>query len=276
MPHPVDELIALLEQKWLLTDPMDGEKHPVSMMEATMPDRDIRRIHRLKEQYDLPLETAPYRFETISVVVFDPAVDAPSLKELEIFYQCDGRKTEEARKGNAIRKRIAVIEACRVLFSPSTDLPVPLEYYSTPAKGMTMLIDHHFRVKGLAMNKPFIRFSGGGEWLKPGGLVVGFKNDLTSLTADDLVPSTGLVEQQFAGYRPPRTSEEKAAAYGLPTDVPITPLALPDRMCAHCHKVLTQPKKCSRCKHVYYCSVECQREHWPHHRGACRSPGEQN
>jgi hypothetical protein len=28
--------------------------------------------------------------------------------------------------------------------------------------------------------------------------------------------------------------------------------------------------KCSRCRKAYYCSANCQKEHWPYHRNACR------
>jgi hypothetical protein len=44
-------------------------------------------------------------------------------------------------------------------------------------------------------------------------------------------------------------------------------------VCAHCKKVddLGTMKCCSRCKHVHYCSVECQKLHWKRggHKQAC-------
>jgi hypothetical protein len=40
--------------------------------------------------------------------------------------------------------------------------------------------------------------------------------------------------------------------------------------CNGCCKVVANPRKCSACKTVSYCSEECQRQHWRHHRAACR------
>lgn len=41
--------------------------------------------------------------------------------------------------------------------------------------------------------------------------------------------------------------------------------------CDVCKKVLpcTEMKKCSRCRGVNYCSVECQRQDWIHHKASC-------
>ena len=39
--------------------------------------------------------------------------------------------------------------------------------------------------------------------------------------------------------------------------------------CAACEKTLSNLKRCSRCRTVYYCSVECQRAHWAHHKLVC-------
>lgn len=42
------------------------------------------------------------------------------------------------------------------------------------------------------------------------------------------------------------------------------------KMCGHCKKRATATtKKCSRCKIVYYCNVECQRLHWAFHKPNC-------
>lgn len=38
-------------------------------------------------------------------------------------------------------------------------------------------------------------------------------------------------------------------------------------LCAVCGK--EGPKRCSRCKQVYYCSETCQTRHWPMHKQEC-------
>ena len=40
------------------------------------------------------------------------------------------------------------------------------------------------------------------------------------------------------------------------------------KRCAMCDK-LCAVKKCGRCRHVGYCSKECQRKHWAQHKLAC-------
>lgn len=40
--------------------------------------------------------------------------------------------------------------------------------------------------------------------------------------------------------------------------------------CVQCHKVMAQDSHCSRCASVSYCSVACQRAHWPTHKRVCR------
>lgn len=39
--------------------------------------------------------------------------------------------------------------------------------------------------------------------------------------------------------------------------------------CATCKANSKNLKRCSRCCSVYYCSVECQRSHWPQHKSVC-------
>jgi hypothetical protein len=41
------------------------------------------------------------------------------------------------------------------------------------------------------------------------------------------------------------------------------------RVCAGCDKVGKNHLKCSGCKRVFYCNVECQKKHWATHRPAC-------
>ena len=39
--------------------------------------------------------------------------------------------------------------------------------------------------------------------------------------------------------------------------------------CTSCKKTPQNPKRCSRCRAVVYCSVECQRSHWSQHKITC-------
>jgi len=41
--------------------------------------------------------------------------------------------------------------------------------------------------------------------------------------------------------------------------------------CYHCSKPMLSRKRCAKCKSVYYCSKECQLNHWPSHRGVCKA-----
>ncbi len=41
--------------------------------------------------------------------------------------------------------------------------------------------------------------------------------------------------------------------------------------CALCNKISENLKRCSRCRSIFYCSVECQRGHWTEHKNVCKS-----
>jgi hypothetical protein len=43
----------------------------------------------------------------------------------------------------------------------------------------------------------------------------------------------------------------------------------PQTQCIICGSKLNL-SKCSRCRKAYYCSANCQKEHWPYHRNVCR------
>ena len=43
------------------------------------------------------------------------------------------------------------------------------------------------------------------------------------------------------------------------------------KCCAGCQQNTQKPKRCSRCRVVVYCSIECQRKHWPQHKIVCTS-----
>ncbi len=42
-----------------------------------------------------------------------------------------------------------------------------------------------------------------------------------------------------------------------------------NQCCAACHLTRQNLKRCSRCRSVFYCSVECQRGHWVQHKSVC-------
>ncbi|GAQ87459.1 hypothetical protein KFL_003540120 [Klebsormidium nitens] len=45
----------------------------------------------------------------------------------------------------------------------------------------------------------------------------------------------------------------------------------PEKACAKCRTRTSFAKRCSGCKVVYYCGVDCQRKDWPKHRTDCKS-----
>lgn len=47
------------------------------------------------------------------------------------------------------------------------------------------------------------------------------------------------------------------------------PSLLPAESCSKCQIVKPGLKRCSRCRNVKYCSVDCQRSDWPAHKSAC-------
>lgn len=48
----------------------------------------------------------------------------------------------------------------------------------------------------------------------------------------------------------------------------------PQALCFTCHKLLPDGTltRCSRCKGVHYCSVQCQIQDWPQHKAGCKPP----
>ncbi len=42
-------------------------------------------------------------------------------------------------------------------------------------------------------------------------------------------------------------------------------------ICAACKKISENLKRCSRCRSIFYCSVDCQRGHWTQHKNVCKN-----
>ena len=42
------------------------------------------------------------------------------------------------------------------------------------------------------------------------------------------------------------------------------------RRCAACGIEERKLRRCARCRTVSYCSVDCQRQHWPEHKQRCK------
>lgn len=43
------------------------------------------------------------------------------------------------------------------------------------------------------------------------------------------------------------------------------------RICAQCSMRGDKLQRCSKCQEAYYCSVDCQKAHWPAHKKACKA-----
>lgn len=89
----------------------------------------------------------------------------------------------------------------------------------------------------------------------------------------------------FGGYNtnglPPVCVELKLSESCVQSDLP--PFAIPSvhsalgiAKCFRCNDFVAGLRTCSRCKAVTYCSKECQKHHWQHHRPACLEAEEKN
>ena len=68
------------------------------------------------------------------------------------------------------------------------------------------------------------------------------------------------------------SSQDKAVRLWKPESsqsIPETMASGAISTCAHCKKQLSAPKRCAKCKAVCYCSVDCQKADWQHHKLTC-------
>jgi hypothetical protein len=104
------------------------------------------------------------------------------------------------------------------------------------------------------------------------------------LFPDSRVPRPPLAKQLAALYDVSRTARASASAAGAAASVVVSY----DRACQHIEELMGRVVcvhcflsarqdvplgRCGRCKAVAYCSTECQRAAWPHHRVLCDASG---
>jgi hypothetical protein len=58
----------------------------------------------------------------------------------------------------------------------------------------------------------------------------------------------------------------RASAAAVPPQPPAPAAA---KACDQCGKTCNKPKRCSKCKSVWYCSAECQKKAWKKHKKEC-------
>ncbi len=75
----------------------------------------------------------------------------------------------------------------------------------------------------------------------------------------------------FSNANPTNTLYVEAAKLPLSQPSETLAISMPHKYCSHLPCVKRTSKKCSKCKSVQYCSIDCQKAHWPLHKAQCHS-----
>ena len=73
--------------------------------------------------------------------------------------------------------------------------------------------------------------------------------------------------QSFCSKETSWTEEHRREMIRIHTASPLAPCGCPS--CDETERQVKEYKKCSRCRHIAYCSVNCQRNHWREHKKDC-------
>ncbi|GLI61995.1 hypothetical protein VaNZ11_004566 [Volvox africanus] len=109
----------------------------------------------------------------------------------------------------------------------------------------------------------------------------------TRKSAANKVTSTAAAPEEISVHAVPSTEDSTASAAAATTSTtepaataatataaaaPSKPATTGLKACACCSQPLKSgglPQRCSQCKSVYYCSIACQKRHWPEHKPNC-------
>ncbi len=82
--------------------------------------------------------------------------------------------------------------------------------------------------------------------------------------------------QNDARDQPPPELNMMERAHPTPPPAEAPPAAATAlRVCAACGSTAGPLRKCEGCKAVRYCNHDCQKKHWPTHKGSCKKREEQ-